>query len=228
MGSINKRLYSGGAEKASLERFNQSEGPPSGSSINHRESLAPAFKKHHHDDPYLRPAFTFWNRIRRALWTVCWALLFRPTPVPFFWWRSFILRRFGASVGPRNFIYPSTRIWAPWLLETGAVVTIGRGTEIYNPGGVVFKHHSIVSQDAYICGASHDYNDQAFSLQSKLILLEPYGWICARAIVLPGVTVGEGSILGAGSVTARSLDPWWVYAGNPAKRVKPRNQTRPV
>ena len=228
MDATNKRFYSASTERAWLEGLGQSKGQGDGSSVDDRKpSLAPS-AKNHHGDPYLRPAFTFGNRVRRALWTVCSFVLFRLSPVPFFWWRGFILRRFGASIGPRNFIYPSARIWAPWLLQTEGVVTIGRGAEIYNPGGVVLKHHSIVSQEAYICGASHDYNDLAFPFQSERIVLEPYSWVCARAIVLPGVTLGEGSVLGAGSVTARNLDPWWVYAGNPAKRVKPRNQTSTV
>jgi putative colanic acid biosynthesis acetyltransferase WcaF len=134
------------------------------------------------------------------------------------------LRRFGAKIGARNLIYPSARIWAPWLLETEAVVTIGPEAEVYNPGGVFLQHHSIVSQNALLCGASHDYNSAAFPFQSKRIVLEPYAWVCARAIVLPGVTLGEGSVLGAGSVTARSLDAWSVYAGNPARRTSQRTQ----
>src|SRR5579862_2271609 len=121
---------------------------------------------HRKADPYLRPAFAFRNRVRRALWAVCWFILFRFTPPPLFWWRSMVLRAFGARIGPNNFIYPSARIWAPWLLETEEVVTIGRETEIYNPGGAIFKHHSIISQNAYVCGASHDYNDPGFSFQS--------------------------------------------------------------
>ena len=142
-------------------------------------------------DPYVRPAFTLGNRFRRALWALGWLFLFRLTPTPCFWWRSMILRMFGATIGPKNFIYPSALIWAPWLLKTETVVTIGGGAEIYNPGGVILKHHSIVSQNAYICGASHDYDDPKFPFQSECIVLEPYSWICARAIVLPGVTVGE-------------------------------------
>jgi putative colanic acid biosynthesis acetyltransferase WcaF len=113
------------------------------------------------------------------------------------------------------------------LLETEAVVTIGREAEIYNPGRAILKHHSIVSQNAFLCGASHDYNRPEFPFFSKPIILEPYSWVCARAIVLPGVTLGEGSVLGAGSVTARSLESWWVFAGNPARRANPRTHSGP-
>jgi putative colanic acid biosynthesis acetyltransferase WcaF len=47
-------------------------------------------------------------------------------------------------------------------------------------------------------------------------------WICADAFVGPGVTVGAGAILGARAVAMRSLDPWTIYAGNPAAAMRPR------
>jgi putative colanic acid biosynthesis acetyltransferase WcaF len=104
------------------------------------------------------------------------------------------------------------------------VVTIGRGAEIYNPGGVRLAHHTIISQDAYLCGATHDYNSRDFTYVKRLIESEPYAWVCARAIVLPGVRLGEGAVLGAGSVATRSLEAWTVYAGNPARAVRPRER----
>lgn len=134
----------------------------------------------------------------------------------------FVLRLFGAKIGKANFIYPNAIVWAPWLLETEDVVTIGPNTEIYNPGGVYLGHHTIVSQDAYLCGATHDYNSIEFTYLAKRIETKPYAWICARAIVLPGVICGEGAVLGAGAVTSKDLEPWTVYAGNPAVKVKYR------
>ena len=177
---------------------------------------------HLETDPYQRPTFTFANRALRKLWHIVHFLLFRPTPVGFYPWRSFLLRVFGAKIGKANHIYPSAKIWAPWLLETEDIVTIGPGAEIYNPGGVYLAHHTIISQNAYVCTATHDYNKFTFDYITKPILTEPYTWICAYAIVLPGVKFGEGSVLGAGAVASRSLDPWTVHSGNPAREVKKR------
>lgn len=180
--------------------------------------------RHHKnsDDALCRPSFGFADKLRRALWGVAWTFFFRPTPKPLHAWRCLVLRLFGARIGSSNFIYPSAKIWAPWLLETEDVVTLGPGVEVYNPGGVKLGHHTIVSQDAYLCGATHDYNSRDFTYIKKMIVTEPYAWICARAIVLPGVHCGEGSVLGAGSVTSRKMDAWTVYAGNPAVPVKKR------
>jgi len=151
-----------------------------------------------------------------------WLLFCSWTPSPLHGWRVFILRMFGAKIGGSNFIYPSCKIWAPWLLETDDVATIGPGVEIYNPGGIYIGHHAVLSQDAYLCGATHDYNSPDFSYLQRKIIIEPYTWICAKAIVLPGVRCGEGSVLAAGSVTSKNLEPWMVYAGNPAQFVKKR------
>ncbi len=174
-------------------------------------------------DAYKRPVFTTANKLKRLIWRASWLFLCSWTPATFHSWRISILRLFGARIGNSNFIYPSAKIWAPWLLQTEDVVTIGPGVEIYNPGGVLLADHSILSQDAYLCGATHNYNSIDFTYIENKITIERYAWICAKSIVLPGVRCGAGSVLGAGSVASRDLDPWVVYAGNPAKVVNKRN-----
>lgn len=175
-------------------------------------------------DPYLIPAFGVANRLSRWAWLCAYQLFFRYTPVPLFRWRAFLLRLFGARLGPSNYFYPSARIWAPWLLETGDCVTVAQGVELYNPGGIRLDSHAIVSQQAFLCGASHDYNSPDFEFIAAPIVVEKYGWVCARAMVLMGVTLGVGAVLGAGAVATRSLEPWAVYAGNPAVRIKERKR----
>jgi putative colanic acid biosynthesis acetyltransferase WcaF len=174
------------------------------------------------DDPYLRPSFSVSNRMARLVWSIVWTLLFRPSPRPFHAWRAFLLRGFGASLGPHCHFYPRSRVWAPWNLVCEDGVTLGDEAEIYNPSVVSMGSHAIVSQQAYICGATHDYNDPAFPLMSFPMSLGAYSWVCARASVSPGVNVGEGAVLGLGSVATRDLEPWTVYAGVPAQRVKQR------
>ncbi|SEJ39176.1 putative colanic acid biosynthesis acetyltransferase WcaF [Dyadobacter sp. SG02] len=174
-------------------------------------------------DPYKRPVFSVRNKIIRLLWKTCWLLCCSWTPAPLHTWRVFVLRAFGAKIGKTNFIYPDCKIWAPWLLETEDVVTIGPNVEIYNPGGVYLGHHAIISQHAFLCGATHDYNRLEFTYIKKQIYISPYAWICSKAIVLAGVNCGEGSVLGAGAITSKNLDPWMVYTGNPAHSIRKRH-----
>jgi putative colanic acid biosynthesis acetyltransferase WcaF len=173
-------------------------------------------------DPYLKPSFSLENRMARLAWSIVWGLLFRPSPRPMHAWRSFLLRCFGAQLGSNCHFYPRARIWAPWNLLCADSVTLGDEAEIYNPSPITMGSHAIVSQQAYICGATHDYNDPAFPLISFPMSLGAYCWVCARAAVLPGVNVGDGAVLGLGSIATKDLKPWTVYAGSPAHAVKLR------
>lgn len=175
-------------------------------------------------DPYLQPVFPLSDRLRRMAWGIVRICFFRPSPRVFYGWRALLLRLFGARIGRDSFIYPSARIWAPWRLEAGDVVTIADGVEIYNPGGVLLRHHAIISQGAFLCGGTHDYNRPDFPMTWRKIEVGAYGWVCARAVVLPGVVVGEGAVLGAAAVTSRNLEPWTVHAGNPAKQCGDRQK----
>ena len=175
-------------------------------------------------DPYLRPAFPFGTRLRRLLWNICWVLLYRTSPRPLHAWRSFLLRSFGATMGPDCHFYPASKVWAPWNLICAGHVAAADGAEIYNPAPVNLGSHAILSQDAYICGATHDYDDPAFPLIAFAMSFGPYSWVCARASVAPGVCMEEGAVLGLGSVATRNLEAWTVYAGVPAVKVKERRR----
>jgi putative colanic acid biosynthesis acetyltransferase WcaF len=178
-------------------------------------------------DPYLRPAFSFGNRLRRFIWNICWGIFYRMSPRPLHTWRAFLLRAFGATMGPGCHFYPSSRVWAPWNLVCADQVTAADGVEIYNPVTVTFGSHVILSQNAFVCGATHDYDDPAFPLIAYEMRFGAYAWVCARASVAPGVHMAEGSVLGLGSVATRNLEAWTVYAGSPAVKVKERRHPEP-
>jgi len=175
-------------------------------------------------DGYLRPAFSLKNRLMRLVWTLVWAVFYRLSPRPFHAWRAMLLRLFGASMGPNCHFYPGSKVWAPWNLVCSDQVTAGDGAEIYNPAKIEFGSHAILSQGAYVCGATHDFEDPAFPLLAYAMQIGPYSWICARACVGPGVNVGEGAVLGLASVASRDLEAWTVYAGAPAVKVKERKK----
>lgn len=175
-------------------------------------------------DPYLVPAFSLANRLARLAWACVYWTLFRFSPPPLHGWRALLLRAFGAELGPHCHIYASARIWAPWNLACADVVTIGPGATVYNPAPVRLGSHAIVSQQAYLCGATHDYDDPAFPLVASTITIGARAWVAARATVMLGVAVGEGAVLGLGSVATRDLEPWTVYSGVPALRVGTRRR----
>jgi len=176
------------------------------------------------EDPFLKASYSIWNRTARVSWKFIYLLFFRFTPRPMHPWRSFILRMFGAKLGPNCHIYPKAQIWAPWNLICADQVTFADGAVIYNPQPMRFGSHAIISQEAYLCGATHDYNSPEFPLIASEMTFGAYSWICAKAIVGPGVHVGDGAVLGLGSTAVKALDPWTVYAGAPAIARKERRR----
>ena len=175
-------------------------------------------------DPFLRPQTSRLNKLARIAWGIVYVLLFRPSPRPLHAWRAFLLRRFGAKLGAHCHIYPRAQIWAPWNLECDDFASIANEAVIYNAATLFMGSHAIVSQQAYICTATHDFDDPAFPMIVSPIKLGRYTWVCARACVLPGVTAGDGAVLGLAAVASKDLEPWQVYAGNPAKRIKSRGR----
>lgn len=172
---------------------------------------------------YVDPVFSVSNKVQRLFWQIIWALCCSWVPNPFFFWRAFIIRLFGGKIGKDVRIYPSCKIWAPWLLKMDDNSCLGPGVEVYNPGGCSIGKFAIISQNSYLCGATHDFNSPDFTYLKTEIIIEAYVWICSRSIVLPGVRCAEGSVLGAGAIASKNLMPWSVYAGNPAKLIKSRN-----
>ena len=173
-------------------------------------------------DPYHRPAFPRSDRLRRLVWNTCWSVLYRFSPRPLFVWRAMLLKGFGAQLGAGCKFYPKSRVYAPWNLVCEDLVAVADDAELYNPAPLHLGSHAIVSQGAYLCGATHDFDDPRFPLLAYAMHVGPYAWICARASVGPGVAVGEGAVLGLASVASRNLEPWTVYAGAPANPVKER------
>lgn len=133
-----------------------------------------------------------------------------------------LLRLFGARIGRNARIFPSVRIWAPWNLEVGAEASLGFAVDCYCVDLVQIGAHATVSQEAFLCTASHDVTDPHMRLVTAPIVIENEAWVCARAFIAPGLRVGGGAVVGACAVATRDVEPWTIVAGNPARVVNQR------
>jgi putative colanic acid biosynthesis acetyltransferase WcaF len=173
-------------------------------------------------DPHTQASFTLSNRLRRVLWGITAALFYRPTPRPFHAWRALVLRCFGARLGAGCHFYPHVSIWAPWNIEAGDQVVVANGVNLYSMAKITIGRRTVISQGAHLCCGGHDYEDPNFQLIAKPIRIGERAWVCAEAFISAGVTVGDGAVIGARSVLVADAQPWSVYAGHPAKLLKPR------
>lgn len=165
--------------------------------------------------------YSKWIYVKRILWTFG-KFFFRNSPRIAFGYRNTILRLFGAKIGKHVHIYSSTVIWFPWNLEIGDWSAIGEETLIYNLGKVTIGEKATVSHRVHVCAGTHDYTDPALPLLRPEIRIGNQTWICANTFIGPDIEIGEGAVIGAGTVMVKDAEPWGVYAGNPAKYIKKR------
>lgn len=83
-------------------------------------------------------------------------------------------------------------------------------------------HDVSLGPEAALLTLGHDPRSPDFADLGGPVTIGNYAWIGYRAIVLPGLTIGEGAVVGAGSVVTRDVPPWTIVAGNPARKIGDR------
>ena len=167
---------------------------------------------------------TFASKAVRFVWKIVWLVLFRTTPRGnlFRVWRIALLKLFGAHVKWSSNVLPSCRIWQPWKLTMGKYACLSEDVDCYSVDEIEIGDQATVSQGAILCTAGHDISSASMELVHKPICIKHSAWVSGWVIVLPGVTVGDGAVIGAGSVVTKDVAPWTVVCGNPADFVKHR------
>jgi putative colanic acid biosynthesis acetyltransferase WcaF len=173
-------------------------------------------------DTYTGPSLPLSDRLKRLVWNVVWTFAFRPSPRPLHSWRAMLLRLFGARIGRGVHVYPSVTVWAPWRLEIGDESGIGDRAILYTQDTVRIGKRAVISQGAHLCAGSHDYTQPGFPLITRPINIGDHVWVAAEAFVHPGVSIAEGSVIGARSVVTRDMPEWTVCSGFPCVPIKPR------
>ncbi len=113
---------------------------------------------------------------------------------------------------------------------TGGKIEVGRETIVnrrcFFDGrlGLKIGENCSISPEVTMLSMGHDPQDPGFAVSGGLTTIGDYVWIGTRAIILPGVTIGEGAVIGAGSIVTRDIAPWKIAVGNPAKEIKDRNR----
>jgi len=87
---------------------------------------------------------------------------------------------------------------------------------------ITLGRHIQVAPNVIFASAGHDYKYLDLPDNAGSILIKDYVWIGAGSIILPGVTIGEGAVIGAGSIVTHDIPPYSIAAGIPAKVIKPR------
>ena len=166
--------------------------------------------------------YPYTDYLKRFIWSIVnliiWPILWHKIP----YLRMILLKCFGAKVFKRNLIYGSVKILRPWDFEMGEYSAIGSRVHVYNLGKISIGKNTVISQDVYLCGGTHDHQNPSLPLLKENIVIGDNIWICAGAFIAPGVTIGDGAIIGARSNVLTDVEPYTIVAGNPAKFIKKR------
>lgn len=137
--------------------------------------------------------------------------------------RKLLLKRlFGSDIAPSAVLYGGFEIRSPRKLKIGANSCIGHWATLDARGGVTIGKNVNLSSEVMIWTAQHDYRDPMFGTVFKPVTIGDYVWLGPRCIILPGITVGEGSVVAAGAVVTKNIEPYAVVGGVPAKKIADR------
>lgn len=156
------------------------------------------------------------------IWWFIQSTAFRLSPQFAYSWRAMLLRIFGAKIGKGVVIRPSVTVTYPWKVSIGDYAWIGDDVVLYSLGEIEIGANAVVSQRSYLCAADHDYCQVDFPIQAKKVTIGPQAWLAADVFVAPGVTVGEGAVIGARSSVFKDMPAGMVCMGHPCVPVKKR------
>ncbi|HTU29942.1 MAG TPA: hypothetical protein VMF07_11225 [Solirubrobacteraceae bacterium] len=131
-------------------------------------------------------------------------------------------RALGAQIGDDVFIGARFEVTQPQNLTIGYNTKLPGKVWIDSAYPVAIGHDVAVNDDLTILTAEHDVNSADFDGIGEPTSIGDYAWLPTRIIVLPGANVGEGAVVGAGSVVTRPVEPYTIVAGNPARKIGDR------
>jgi acetyltransferase-like isoleucine patch superfamily enzyme len=130
--------------------------------------------------------------------------------------RQSIVKSGGGRIEIPAFVAPCTINGPVQNLSIGKYSFVGRVT-LHLHDTISIGTHVIINDGATLFTASHDVFDPSFSLAKRPIVIKNYAWIATGAMILPGVTIGFGSVVGAGAVVTRDVPDLHIAVGNPAR-----------
>lgn len=158
------------------------------------------------------PSFSFPNKLAFLVWRLIQNTVFSLLYCPYFL-RVLLLRLYGASIGKGVLIRRGVKVHFPWNLEIGDNCWIGEEVWFINHEKVKIGSNVCISQRSIICSGGHDYRSASLEYAHKPIEIKDGAWVCLDAKVLPGVIVGECSVVSAGEIVRKSIPDYSMLVG---------------
>jgi putative colanic acid biosynthesis acetyltransferase WcaF len=163
---------------------------------------------------------SFNTKIRIAVWVTIGSFLLRYSFIPSLF-KRYILTIFGAQIGNEVVLRRGIKIHFPWNLEIGDDCWIGEEVWFINHEKIKIGSNVCISQRSIICSGGHDYRSASLEYAHKPIEIKDGAWVCLDAKVLPGVTIGEYSVVSAGEIARKSVPDYSMLIGGEISQIDP-------
>lgn len=160
--------------------------------------------------------------IRRFLWKLFGRRLFSLSYHNWYGFRRLILRAFGARISGTTQFRPTVALDCPWNLRCGEYVLVGDYALFLARCPITLGDRAVVSQRTSLLTEARDHTRAGAARVLKPISIGADAWVATDSLVLPGVSVGEGAVVGARSMVDSDIPPWTIAAGDPARPLKAR------
>ncbi len=145
--------------------------------------------------------------------------------IPFHTIRLLLYRAvFKVKIGPASSIHRKCRFYRPGGVTIGANSVVNREVLLDGRMGLTIGNNVSISEGAMLLTLEHDPNSPDFAGRGAPVVVEKHAFVGARAIILPGITVGEGSVVAAGAVVTHDVPAYTIVAGVPARPIGERTR----
>ena len=136
--------------------------------------------------------------------------------------RKWFYQLLGAKIGTETFPCRRVEILLPKGLTLGERIAVGWFTELDARGGIYIGSDTNISSHVKLITGSHDIEDSNYEADFQPIHIGHHCWIGTGAIVLQGVTIGDGAVVAAGAVVTKDVEAYSVVGGVPARFLRKR------
>ena len=137
--------------------------------------------------------------------------------------RLFAYKILGAKIEEKVSMFANVEIRKPSNLKISKGCSIGPRVLLDARAGLSIGENSTIAYDAIIWTMHHEMNDQYFTNKGGAVEIGNYCWICSRAIILPGVKIGNGAVVASNAVVTKDVPSFSIVGGCPAKVIGQRD-----
>ena len=141
--------------------------------------------------------------------------------------RPMLYRACRFDIAPSATLQGGIRFFHVGRLSVGEGSLVNRGVYLDNRAGIAIGRQVSIAHDARIYTMGHDVHDACFATKGQPVRIDDYAVVFAAAMIMPGVHLGEGSVVMAGSVVTKDVPPFRIVGGNPAQDIGER-RARPA